>query len=136
MPFTVERIDEVPGLVSTFTGTITLEEFERWWPSVVETAQPIPEAFFYHILNAGSSTASFNAVIGIFRQQLSPESPFRVPGKDRITPIIVGKNPMMRFTAHLAAQQQLDGFTLPFFKTMDAALEYIRADIRKRAQGG
>lgn len=123
MPITTHKVDDLPVVISTYSGHITPEEVEQMYQ---DTERLLAEAGdrYYRISDVTHADTTFPEFIKI-TTSMTKSGKFRT-GDPNLQVVFVGTNQWMYNIRNLAQQK---GIILPNFFSLDEALEYIQRDM-------
>jgi hypothetical protein len=128
MAFTMVQDGAV--FIWTFTEQIDSETFLRWFTEMRAASFDSPLLSIYHVIDVREAHTDFGAIMTQMRHV--GEQPPDVVYKGRnVRALIVGMDAMARLASDLAKLPQFGGFTMPVFRTLDDALDFIRVDQQK-----
>ena len=114
----------------TFVGWIDSEEFRRWYADARQMTVNSSLPTLYQVMDVTQADTDFGAILGQMREV--GKAPFYAIDQRTINFLFVGTSEMAKLAANLARQPQFGGFTMPMFRTMEDAQEFIRLDRLKR----
>ncbi len=125
MPVKVERLPGEPILVMTYTGHMDVETVTKGFTESAKLAEQI-DGVVYRISDVRLGEGDFGDVMKVIAEIRKG-----IPGSTadpKFRGVFVGGHQMVRLYADILKQEQFGATTIPFFKTMDEALEYIRVE--------
>lgn len=136
MPFVNEHAADSPVIISTFSGTITMEDFRQWNALVVTTTMTFLHAPFeklYFILDVRTAHTDFPTIMAQMRENanVQPTPDFDGEGVDIL---LVGLDAMAKLASEMARLPQFGGFEMPLFRSLEDALAYVTVDQQKLKQ--
>lgn len=122
MPVTVERLDDQPIILATFTGEIDVEMVKTMFQRSAEIQSEIGTPI-YRITDVREIETSLMNLLSIVR-----EASQNVPGSPldpNITGMFVGTNKWVRLFQNTLDEQEYGSISIPAFSSMDDALAHI-----------
>jgi hypothetical protein len=127
MPVRVEKLPDEPVLVITYEGHLDVETVKSAFTQSAALAAKIDGAV-YRISDVRKGEGDFIDLMQIMAQVRAG-----IPGSSadpKIKGIFVGTHYMARLYADLMRQEQFGGIQIPFFKTVEEALDYIHVEMQ------
>ena len=127
MPVQVERIPDQPIIVLHYEGFLDLETVKSAFIQSAAFAAGI-EGTVYRIADIRNATSNFVEIVNILKASRTNVQGSAIDSKFQV--IFVGQNQL----AHLYADalKQLGAAPIPFFDTMEDAMQYIELDRQKQ----
>ena len=127
MPVKVERIPDQPIIVLHYEGFLDLETVKSAFVQSAAIAAQI-EGITYRIADIRNATSSFVEIVSILKASRANVQGSAADTKYQV--IFVGQNQL----AHLYADalKQLGASPIPFFDTMEDAMQYIELERQKQ----
>lgn len=127
MTVSVERLQEEPIIVATFTGEILVEEVREMYQKSAALAEDI-EGKVYRITDIREATADFPKMLEVvgFASKGEPGT----TSDKRFFPMFVGTNELARLFTKAMEQREFGGVKMPFFVSMQDALTFVRNEMR------
>jgi hypothetical protein len=125
MSVKVERLPSEPIIVLTYQGHMDVETVTSAFIESAKLAEQI-DGVVYRISDVRLGEGDFGDVMKII-----VEIRKGIPGSTadpKIRGVFVGGHQMVRLYADILKQEQFGATNIPFFKSMEEALEYIRVD--------
>lgn len=125
MPVKVEQLPGEPIIVLTYEGHMDVETVIQAFAESVKLAEHI-DGVVYRISDVRLGEGDFADVMKIITEIRKG-----IPGSTadpKIRGVFVGGHQMVRLYADILKQEQFGATNIPFFKSMEEALEYIRVD--------
>ncbi|MEO8607120.1 MAG: hypothetical protein ABI690_04530 [Chloroflexota bacterium] len=125
MPVKVEQLPGEPILVVTYTGHMDVETVSMAFSESTVLAEQV-DGVVYRISDVRLGEGDFGDVLKIIAEIRKG-----IPGSTadpKFKGVFVGGHQMVRLYADILKQEQFGATTIPFFKTMEEALDYIRLD--------
>jgi hypothetical protein len=123
MPITTEKVDDLPVVISTYSGHITSEEVEVMYQDTERLLSDAGDKY-YRISDVTHAETSFPDFIKITTAMTSGRK--YGTGDPNLQVVFVGTNQWMYNIRNLAQQK---GIRLPNFDSLDKAMGYIRLDM-------
>lgn len=130
MPITVERLPNEPILIARCIGQVDASDLERMYADSAALIRN-DDLRVWRITDLREWQTDFNEVV-----KMASHATSGVAGSTsdrRISVVMVGHDKWAKLFHDLIHQGQT-GLYLPFFKTMDAAMTYVRMEIRRLKQ--
>lgn len=112
-------------LIGTFSGRSDLNEHLAWSKDLTNFFDATLDKYVYYILDIRQGDTSFGEMLGAFKNL---GNIFNPTGRPNVQPVIVGNHSMAKFAAELARGST----SVPFFRTLEDAHEFIRMEREKR----
>lgn len=125
MPIETAKVAELPVVISTYTGYVTLDELEQMY---VDTERLLADAGdrYYRISDLTEADTSFGDFMKMLAS-INQVGKFRTSDPN-MQVVFVGSNKWIYNTRNFAAQR---GITITAFTTMQKAREFIQLDMEK-----
>ena len=131
MSVKVEKLPEEPVIVLTYEGHLDVETVTSAFAQSRALAESM-SGVVYRISDVRLGQGDFRDVIQVMGQVRAG-----VPGSSadpKIKGVLVGTHQMARLYADMMRQSQFGGVQIPFFKTVEEALDYIHVDQQSHHQ--
>ncbi len=128
MSVQVEKLPDMPVIVLTYEGHMDVETVKSAFIQSVAIAASI-DGTVYRISDVRKGEGSFVDVINIIKSIRASAAGSSADPK--IKGVFVGGHELARMYADFLKQEQFGSTTIPFFQTLEEALEYIRVDLQK-----
>src|SRR3954463_13507226 len=122
MPVRVEKLPDLPIIVLTYEGHMDVETVKSAFSQSAAIADSLPGTV-YRISDVRSGEGNFADVINIIKA--IRENVLGSSADPKIKGIFVGNNQFARMYADFLKQEQFGSAAIPFFQTLEEALEYI-----------
>ncbi len=129
MPVHVEKLPDLPVIVLTYEGHMDVETVKSAFVQSVVIAASLPGTV-YRISDVRKGEGSFTDVINIIKS--IRESALGSSADPKIKGVFVGGHQLARMYADFLKQEQFGSTAIPFFQTIDEALEYIALDRKQQ----
>ena len=129
MSVRVEKLPDQPVIILTYQGHMDVETVKSAFVQSAVIADTI-NGTVYRISDVRKGEGNFADVVNIIKA--IRESALGSSADPKIKGIFVGGHQMVRLYADILKQEQFGATNIPFFKTMEEALEYIRLDRSER----
>lgn len=124
MPFTQRALDDKPVLISTFTGEITIEDFQAWNQATQAWVARQMVDRTYIIFDAREAETSFGTIMK--QMNMVRSLSFRTAtGSDQGELMFVGGGAMVKLVLSLFNTPQFGNQHIPVFPTIEDALAYV-----------
>lgn len=123
MPYTMKKLTNLPAVIVDYTGAVTLDEMKEADYELAILLATHEGSYIYTIEDIRDSTTTFANLIGFMHDTRYSEDSDISPVERRM--ITVGSHPLQDLSEQL---RKIAG-TIPNFKTIDEALEYIIMDM-------
>jgi hypothetical protein len=134
MPINVERHSELPALIFTYSGAITLQDMMESYHQSLGLLTP-DDHLIYRIVHVDNLESNFAEILKIVQTSASASTaPTPSTGTDRQMPqIVVGHDKWTKLYLQMMNQRQFGGISIPCFVTIDQALNYVRDQLQSEA---
>lgn len=128
MSVQVEKLPDLPVIVLTYEGHMDVETVMSAFAQSAVISNTI-EGSVYRISDVRKGEGSFADVVGIIKA--IRESAVGSSADPKIKGIFVGSHQLARMYADFLKQEQFGSTAIPFFQTLEDALEYIAIEQKK-----
>ncbi len=130
MPVQVNKLPDEPIILLTYDGSVDVETVKSAFQQSVELMSEINGAVYrisdVRAIDADETTiGQLFKLIAELRRDTSGSS-----ADPRIHGVFVGGHQLARIYADFMRQQQFGGTLIPFYHTLEEALDYIRFEIK------
>ncbi len=125
MSVKVEKLPDEPVIILTYEGHLDVETVRTAFTQSLVLAESTP-GVVYRISDVRLGEGDFRDVMQVMEQVRAG-----IPGSSadpKIKGVFVGTHQMARLYAEMMRQSQFGGVQIPFFKTVEEALDYIHVD--------
>ncbi|MBI1276728.1 MAG: hypothetical protein GC179_01235 [Anaerolineaceae bacterium] len=129
MPVNVEKLPNLPVIVLTYEGHMDVETVKSAFTQSVVIAVTI-DGIVYRISDVRKGEGSFADVVNIIKS--IRESALGSSADPKIKGVFVGGHQLARMYADFLKQEQFGSTAIPFFQTLEEALEYIELDRKQQ----
>jgi hypothetical protein len=130
MPVKVEKMPDLPIIVLTYEGHMDVETVKSAFTQSAAIAAEI-EGTVYRISDVRKGEGNFGDVVGIIKA--IRESSTGSSADPKIKGVFVGGHQLARMYADFLKQEQFGSTTIPFFQTLEEALDYIELDRKQQS---
>lgn len=126
MPVTVERLEDEPILIATFSGEVHVDDMVEMFKLSADLMGD-DDTQFYRITDARDATSNFMEMFASIKEASTGQ-----PGSTtdaRIKASFVGTSTWISFARNALMNPKFGGLKLAAFETVDDALENIRMQI-------
>lgn len=125
MPVKVEKLPDKPVIILTYQGHMDVETVKSAFSQSAAIAASI-DGIVYRISDVRNSEGSFADVVNVIKAiRVNTVGSSADP---KIKGVFVGNNQFARMYADFLKQQEFGITNIPFFQTLEEALEYIELD--------
>lgn len=125
MPVKVEKLPDLPIIVLTYEGHMDVETVKSAFSQSAVIAASL-DGMVYRISDVRKSEGSFTDVVNVIKAiRVNAVGSSADP---KIKGVFVGNNQFARMYADFLKQKQFGITNIPFFQTLEEALEYIELD--------
>ncbi len=125
MPVKVEKLPDLPVIILTYEGHMDVETVKSAFSQSAIIAASI-DGIVYRISDVRNSEGGFTDVVNVVKairvNALGSSADPKIKG------VFVGNNQFARMYADFLKQEQFGITNIPFFQTLEEALEYIDLD--------
>ncbi len=127
MPVKVEKLPDLPVIVLTYEGHMDVDTVKSAFVQSAAIAAEI-EGTVYRISDVRQGEGNFADVVNIIKA--IGASALGSSADPKIKGVFVGGHQLARMYADFLKQEQFGSTAIPFFQTLEEALEYIRVDLQ------
>jgi hypothetical protein len=133
MPIKVEVLPNEPIIVLHYLEFISAQEFKGMYEETAPiVSDMIAKGLGKKVYRIGNSTGLKSDFMEVMKAaQMAASQVPGATGDPRIISIMVGTEVWGRLFINMISQPQFGGIKMPFFKTMEEALEYCRLEIKE-----
>ena len=125
MPVKVEKLPDKPVIILTYEGHMDVETVKSAFSQSAVIASSL-DGIVYRISDVRNSEGNFTDVVNVIKAiRVNTVGSSADP---KIKGVFVGNNQFARMYADFLKQEQFGITNIPFFKTLDEALDYIELD--------
>lgn len=131
MPILLERLESEPIIIARCIGRISASDFQAMYADSAALIRD-DDLRVWRITDLRDWQTDFNEVLAMARNAASG-----LPGSTtdpRLSVVMVGRDNWAKLFNDFIRQEQYAGLYLPFFKSMDTALAYVRMEIGRLKQ--
>lgn len=125
----VEKLPDLPVIVLTYEGHMDVETVKSAFSQSAVIASSL-DGVVYRISDVRNSEGNFTDVVNIIKairiNALGSSADPKIKG------VFVGNNQYARMYADILKQEEFGITNIPFFKTLEEALEYIELDRKQQ----
>jgi hypothetical protein len=134
MPIKVEVLPNEPIILLQYLEFVSAQEFKNMYEETAPiVSDMIAKGLGKKVYRIGNSTGLKSDFMEVMKAvQLAASEVPGATGDPRITSIMVGTEVWARLFINMVSQPQFGSIKMPFFKTIDEALEYCRLDIKEQ----
>jgi len=132
MPVQVEKLPDLPVIILTYEGHMDVETVKSAFSQSAVIAASV-EGIVYRISDVRNSEGTFADVVNVIKAiRVNVVGSSADP---KIKGVFVGNNQFARMHADFLKQEQFGSTTIPFFQTLDEALEYVQIELQSTKLG-
>jgi hypothetical protein len=129
MSVKVEKLPNLPVIVLTYQGHMDVETVKSAFTQSAAIAASLPGTV-YRISDVRQGEGNFADVVNVIKS--IRESAAGSSADPKIKGVFVGGHQLARMYADFLKQEQFGSTTIPFFQTLEEALEYIALDQKQQ----
>lgn len=122
MPYTIQRYQDLPVFVVTFSGAVTLEEFQQVDFELATLSATFSGNKIYIIEEIRQATTGFATIMNFFKQSRLVDSGITQVERQSI---FVGHN----IISTMIEQLSKTAGKIPHFPDLESAIEYVQYDM-------
>jgi hypothetical protein len=130
LPVQIEKLLEMPVIVLTYEGHMDVETVKSAFNQSAAIAATLPDTV-YRISDVRKGEGNFADVVNIIKS--IRESSLGSSADPKIKGVFVGGHQLARMYADILKQEQFGSTVIPFFQTLEEALEYIELDRKQQS---
>lgn len=127
MSVQVEKLPDLPVIILTYEGHMDVETVKSAFIQSAAIAATI-DGIVYRISDVRKGEGSFADVVNIIKS--IRESTLGSSADPKIKGVFVGGHQLARMYADFLKQEQFGSTAIPFFQTMEEALEYVQIELQ------
>ena len=127
MSVKVEKLPDLPVIILTYEGHMDVETVKSAFIQSADIAATI-DGTVYRISDVRKGEGSFADVINVIKAIRA--SALGSSADPKIKGVFVGGHQLARMYADFLKQEQFGSTAIPFFQTLEEALEFIRVDVQ------